>query len=132
GQFSYQFTCETGETRGRVEGDNGEIRIFALRDNGAYALIRHEDGVFFRGAAGDTPAYENEVAAYELAAKFVRHFATITRVAHTHTFPHPLSVLPTEDFPIYLGSEIMITFGFDGQDEGGMMRTIILPEQPEQ
>ena len=129
GQFSYQFTSEDGEIRGRVEGDNGEIRIFALRANGTYALIRYVNGTFFRGATDDNEAYEDEIAAYRLAVQFVDHFVAMTGVGHTRTFPHPHSVLPTKDLPIYLGADKMITFGYDGQDEGGMMRAIILPVQ---
>ena len=129
GLFSYQFTNEDGSIAGRVEGDNGEIRIFALRENGTFAQIRYVDETFYRGAEGDTVAYENEAAAYEFALEFIRYFATMTRVEHTHTFPHPHSVLPTEDFPIYIGSDIIMVFGYDGQDTGGMMRSIILPQR---
>jgi len=128
GLFSYQFMSADGSIAGRVEGEHGELRIFALRENGTFALIRYEDGTFYRGADGDTIAYENEAAAYEFAIQFIRYFATMTRVEHTHTFPHPHSSLPTEDFPIYLGSDRIMTFGYDGQNTGGMMRSMILPE----
>jgi len=233
-QFSYQFTGEDGSLEGRVVSDNGEIRIYALRENGTFAIIRHENGSFYRGATGDTVAEPNEIAAFllaygnilndsekyifnfmyslpapipakkaqldwlihgaggedivgrtspagvlepldetvtgqfsyffrsedgnlagkvtgnhgeiiiyaldetgaftpvqdgdvfELAFHFTQHFATMTRVGHTHTFPHPLSVLSTEDYPVYAGSDRIITFGYDGQNTGGMMRAATL------
>ncbi|MCL2215597.1 MAG: hypothetical protein FWB91_01125 [Defluviitaleaceae bacterium] len=148
GLFSYQFTCEAGEIKGRVEGNNGEISIFALGENGTFTRIRYENGAFFRGATGDALAYENEAAAYKLAIQFIAHFADMTRAGHDHSYaplPYNLGVLSVERFPVdfrpidgnpanILASNNLhvrdrdadgfIIFFYDGQDAGGMMNAM--------
>ena len=148
GQFSYQFTNESGTVAGKVEGDNGEIRIFALRANGTYALIRNVNGTFFRGATGEVEAYPDEIAAYELATLFTPHFATMSRAGHDHgqdPMPVNLGVLSVERYPIdfqpidgnadnFVASNNLhvrdreasefIIFTYYGQDNCGMMNAM--------
>ncbi|MCL2576839.1 MAG: copper amine oxidase N-terminal domain-containing protein [Defluviitaleaceae bacterium] len=115
GQFSYNFTSEDGTVKGRVEGDNGEIRII-----------------------GDT-------AAHELAIQFTRHFATMTRAGHDHAhdpLPNNPGGQAAERYPIDFRPrdgnatnivaannvhvrnrtpDEFIIFFYDSRDDGGMM-----------
>jgi hypothetical protein len=143
-QFSYQFENADGTLKGRVQGDDGEIRIFALRNDinprnghpvGTFAEIRKADDTYFRGAAGEVAASAYEIAVYEFAYQFTQYFATMTATAHDHG-NHTAHKLPTdresaERFPIntdYTAAadpEKCIVFTYSRDDLGGMMSAMV-------
>jgi len=146
GRFSYQFENADGTMKGRVEGNNGDISIFAFRTdiaaNGTarnvYAQIRYEDGTYYRGATGTTEASEEEAAIFDFAMRFVRHFATLTATGHDHGnhtgHQPPANKDSAERFPIAAGytaaanPERCIVFVYSRDDLGGGMSAMIFED----
>ncbi|MDR2532719.1 MAG: hypothetical protein LBC82_07750 [Oscillospiraceae bacterium] len=104
GEFKYDFSSEDGSLKGIAGGNNGQIWIYALDDNGDHI---EDDGH----------------PAVEFARNFTQHFATLAYEGHFHA-SHRLSAKSTEEFPVELGSTRIMTFCYDADADGGLMNAI--------
>jgi hypothetical protein len=132
GAFSYQFENEDGTIKGRVQGVDGVIRVFALRPNGAYGEVFDPDGE----VENNLTNIPNAAEVWEFATAFTQFFDSITATGHDHGnhtgYAPATNKLSAERFPIspdYTAAdnpEKCIVFVYNRDNLGGMMSAMIL------